>query len=438
VALSVFAVFCAVVFFVLFRAGGGRTPADGGYQVQVVVPDAVALADSAQVRMAGVRAGHVSDIANRAGTAVLMVRLKDDYAPIYRDARAQVRTKSLLGENYLDIDPGTPQAGTIPENGVLPIENADVSTQLDQILTVLDGPARRDLSRMLRGFGGGLDGRGDDLNRMFAATSGAADAGAPVFAVMAERRTQAAGLIDDLGRVMRAVGDRGEALRVLARRGKLTAEAVASRDHALADTLDALPSTLGQLQATTRNLQGFSAGAPPVLADLATALERLEPAVRDLGPAATAARPALAALEAFSPRAAPLLVELRKVARTAAPAAHGIDAALAEANPLVEYLSGYSREFGALFANTLSSSSNTRDATGNLIRIYGLYDDTSVQSLTGLSKPVLDELFKLGALHRLRTRGTNAYPKPGEIGTDAPIAKHYPRLTALPRTLRDR
>ena len=108
-ALLAFLVAAAAAFAYMWGFAGGRlTPSGGGYRVQAVVPDAVALAVHADVRDAGVKIGDVSRIANRGDTAVLLLTLEREHAPVYRDARVLVRMKTLAGENYVALDPGHP------------------------------------------------------------------------------------------------------------------------------------------------------------------------------------------------------------------------------------------------------------------------------------------------------------------------------------------
>ncbi|MCW3040825.1 MAG: virulence factor Mce family protein, partial [Solirubrobacterales bacterium] len=123
--LAAFGLICLASFIVLFMAGGGRVTSGGGYKFQAVLPTAVALVPNADVRMSGVRVGRISAVSTRAGNAVVALDIAKKYAPIYRDARASVRLKSLVGENYVEITPGTRKAGSLPQNGILPLRNAD-------------------------------------------------------------------------------------------------------------------------------------------------------------------------------------------------------------------------------------------------------------------------------------------------------------------------
>ena len=55
-----------------------------------------------------------------------------------RDARAILRQKTLLGETYVELTPGTPGEPTLPEGGRLPTRRSSETVELDEILGALD------------------------------------------------------------------------------------------------------------------------------------------------------------------------------------------------------------------------------------------------------------------------------------------------------------
>ncbi|MEA2169844.1 MAG: phospholipid/cholesterol/gamma-HCH transport system substrate-binding protein, partial [Solirubrobacteraceae bacterium] len=188
-ALFGFLAFCAVAFAMMFRfAGGDINPLDTSYRIQAVVPTAVSLAVHADVRQAGVKIGEVTQIAERGSNAVLMLKLDADHAPAYRNARVLVRAKTLSGENYVDLDPGSPAAGAIPSGGSLPISQAPESTQLDQIFATLDTRRRHDLQRILDALGAGLDGNGRALNGFLDGAARTTSASRSIVATLARDR----------------------------------------------------------------------------------------------------------------------------------------------------------------------------------------------------------------------------------------------------------
>ena len=54
------------------------------------------------------------------GSSDATIQLDTAYAPIPKDTKAILRQKTLLGETYVELTPGSKSAGTIPEDGRLP------------------------------------------------------------------------------------------------------------------------------------------------------------------------------------------------------------------------------------------------------------------------------------------------------------------------------
>lgn len=420
---------CGVLFFVLYGLAGGKVGFDKPYRVQAVVPTAVALVEHADVRSAGVKIGEVEGIARRGGNAVLMLSLDEGHAPVYRDATVRVRTKTLVGENYVDLLRGSPATGDVRDGGVLPIDNALDAVQLDEILSVFDAPTRRRLRAGLSGLGSGLGGSGSELNASFEATAAVVSEGGTVAEVLGQERQAVAGLLDDGARVMQALADRGAALRVLARRGRATARAVSGRARALRATLRELPATLTQTRSATRRLGALSLVAAPVLDDLAGALDELVPVTRRLPAAARRARDAVTQLGPFSRASPPMLSALARFAPPAVGALPRVNAALRQLRPILAYLEPYDSELGAFFAN-LRSGTNTRDATGNMFRVFAIISRSAYASFTPEMRAAFEAMRDLGLSAVANPQGTNAYPAPGRIGDPGPAAKDYPRVPA--------
>jgi len=107
-------------------------------QVKAVFDDVAGLDDESAVRIAGVRKGHVTDIqVQRDGRAVVTMTVDDD-VPLHTNSVAKVANLGLLGEKYIELDPGTPQAPVLPDGnitlrGVQPASFDDVTDQVAAI-----------------------------------------------------------------------------------------------------------------------------------------------------------------------------------------------------------------------------------------------------------------------------------------------------------------
>jgi len=420
-----FAIGAAV--YLLDRVGTHVIP-QGSYSIQADVPNAVALAGDADVRQAGVRIGRVSGIREHGQLIQLRLDIDEKHAPVYRNATTLVRAKSIAEENYIELDPGTPNAGRVPEGGRITVARNLEATQNDDVFSIFDRMRRASVRRTLGGLADGLEGKGGrDLNRTVEAMSAIVDDASPFARILAEKRASVARLVDSFGIVTAALGDREEAIRSLTRSAKTASEAVAVRDEQLKATIDALPGFLRQSRATSLKLGSFSTGATPVMRDLRGAMEDLVPVMRELRPASVEGRAALASLERFARAGTPTFRALPRFDRSLSSFVPPFERFLRELNPLVKHLDPYWREISTWFALAGAAVDNT-DKIGHVARVLL---PVSRSSLPGTLPPdvekVVDQL--MGGFD---TRGSNAFPKPGTAANPVPGTGEYPRLEADP------
>src|ERR1700751_5866726 len=110
VTMALFALSCVGLLLFLWLSFGGTIPFKGqGYRFQVGFKNAFKLADYADVRIAGVSVGKVVAKTREPGSnrTLATIQLSNQYAPIHQDALAILRTKTLLGETYVQLTPGS-------------------------------------------------------------------------------------------------------------------------------------------------------------------------------------------------------------------------------------------------------------------------------------------------------------------------------------------
>src|SRR3982751_3871420 len=117
-----FALSCFGLLLFLWLAFGGPIPLKPkGYRFSTSFGEATQLAKEADVRISGVSVGKVKEIKTTAnGRSETIIELDKQYAPIPKDTKAILRQKTLLGETYVELSPGTPKSGMLAENGNLP------------------------------------------------------------------------------------------------------------------------------------------------------------------------------------------------------------------------------------------------------------------------------------------------------------------------------
>src|SRR5205814_2226964 len=83
---------------------------------------------NADVRMSGVTIGRVASVAPHGRTARATLELDSKYAPIAADSRAILRQKTLLGETYCEITPGSRSGPRLAEDSLLPARQVSPTT----------------------------------------------------------------------------------------------------------------------------------------------------------------------------------------------------------------------------------------------------------------------------------------------------------------------
>ena len=411
----------AVHYFSL--AGTNIIPSGSTYTLQAAVPSAVSLAPKADVRIDGVNVGKVTKIAGTgpsSGDTLLGISL-ESHSPVYRNAQVYIRAKSVAGENYVEIDPGTPAAGALPSGGTLGLDNAQDATQIDQVFSIFDSARRQDIKRALSGLGTGLKGGGENLNATLEAMSALPLQGSAAAHILAKDDTQLGTLVDQFGTVTRALGERGASIQEFTRQAKVAATAVAARDANLRSLLNTLPGFLRQANATAAHLQHFSTSATPVVSNLRVATQDLVPAVQVMLPAAREGQVVVSNLKAFATKVTPTVHDLKPFANTLTNFVPPLETFVRQVKPMVGYLAPYWQEVGSFFSQT-AASFDEFDSLGHVARIVL---PISRSDIAGALTPAED-----AALQKLQgsfdTRGTNAYPAPGHAGFGAAPSGSYP------------
>jgi virulence factor Mce-like protein len=159
-ALTAGLVAVVVAVIVIQRASGPSS-----YLLHIPTADASGIFAGSDVTIAGASAGTVRDVTlARDGDAMITVALDPAFTPLHTDATAQLRPKSLLGEMYVALDPGT-SGPALPSGATLPRLQVNRATDLQQVFNTFDQPTRAKLQTLVDELGGGLAGRGDQLNQ---------------------------------------------------------------------------------------------------------------------------------------------------------------------------------------------------------------------------------------------------------------------------------
>ena len=400
-----FAGSCVGLLLFLWISFGGTIPlAPQGYRLKAEFGDAVQLAQQSDVRISGVSVGKVVSVSldKRTGLTKAVIQLDNKYAPRPTDTRAILRQKSLLGETYIELTPGSQNGPKLPDGGTIPRGQISPTVQLDQILSTFDPATRRAFSTWVVQDGQALTGRGQQFNAAIAQLYPFATNVEAVLSVLNRDDAATSALLSNGGRVFGALAKSPAQLQGLIRNSNAVFASTAARNQALAAAIKAFPAFTVATRQTVDRVHEFARVATPLINELRPAARQLNPTLQEtvvlapelqtllknLGPLTAASKAGVPAFERFLDASVPWLGRLKPY--------------LGNFVPIFNYINTYRREIAAFFAN----STATTEATPQNIT------QTKLLHYLRISNPVNPETLS-GYPNRLESNRGNPYMSPG-------------------------
>ena len=265
------------------------------YTISAVFRTANNIKPGSFVRIAGVNVGKVVEvdhISSDKQAAVVKMRIDDRGLPIHKDATLAIRPRIFLeGNFFVDMDPGSPSAPVINDGDTIPINQTRAPVQLDQILTSLQAPTRKQLQNLLDELSTGVDKQGGaGLNRSIRYWEPAYKNGAIVAdAQLGENPHDLSGYLKSSGQVADALNANPVALQDLISQFDIAANAFAREQSSLSAAVAELPRTLhtgipalNSLNASFPSLRRFIAAWRPATRSSGPAIKASEPFITQL------------------------------------------------------------------------------------------------------------------------------------------------------------
>src|SRR3954447_11721623 len=371
-------------------------------KAEMSTAQAVTPGQGQTVNIAGVEVGQISKVELKDGKAVITLRMEPRYGHVYHNATVLLRPKTGLKDMVAELEPGTPSAGRLKENAVIPVGQTLPDVNLDEVLASLDGDTRDYLTVLVSAGARGLNGNGRNLANAIRRFEPTARYGRKVFAALAVRRQNIKRVIHNLSLITDELGRKDDQVAQFVDNSNAVFATLAHQDSNLRSTLAELPSTLDETQ---RGL-----GKAKVLADeLGPTLQALRPGARALGPTLRQVRPFVTTttpilrdeIRPFVRASRPTVRELRPAMRDLSAAAPDLRRTFNVVNTLLDMLA-YNppgKEEGYLFwvswANHIGNQLfTTQDAHGPIRR--GLFiascQDIPVLNQVEESNPLLGVL----------------------------------------------
>jgi virulence factor Mce-like protein len=377
-------VLAIAVVAVLSAASEDRT----GYRVDAIFDRTAALIPGQEVRVAGAKVGSVTDIELTPDRrARVQLEVGEGFGPFHADAGCVIRQDSLLGEKFVECDPGTPRArpleGRDGHAPTVPLERNTTPVEIDTVLSTFRLPYRQRLSILLNELGYGLAARGEDLDALIRRANPALEEANDVLAVLARERARLRRLVEGTdAAVAELARRRGEVQGLIERAGEVT-QVTASRRGDLQEAIRLLPPLLDELEPSAERLGAFAQEATPAVRQLRAAAPSLRSLLGDFEPLSDAAVPALEELARASRIGRRTVRVAMPVARRLKFAARELPAPVRTATRLVESL----RDTGSIegimrFLYYATSATARYDAVSHILPSFQVVNGCNLYTAT--------------------------------------------------------
>lgn len=289
--------------------GTGADAGSKGKEIEIAFDNAFGLTEGGDFRVAGVRAGSTPEMKTSKGPecqnrkpngpprtcAIVVAKITQPGFKSFReDSQCEIRQQSLIGEYYVDCQPGNGRK--LRDGERIPVQRTASTVPTDLVNNVLRRPYRERLRLILAELGTGLAGRPDDLAEVLRRAHPGLRETRKVLQILGNQKQIIRDFIADSDTVVAELDDKKRELaRWITETGR-TSEISASRRDALAAGLHRFPTLLDELKPTMLELGKLTDAQTPVLRQLQAAAPDLTEFFTRLGPFAEASRPAFASL----------------------------------------------------------------------------------------------------------------------------------------------
>ncbi|HEY7267158.1 MAG TPA: hypothetical protein VH501_05650 [Solirubrobacterales bacterium] len=240
--------------------------ADDSRTYKVELFNAFGLVSGSELRVAGAKAGTITDLdITPQKTALVTVSEDGGFPPFKADASCSSEPQSLIAEYYLDCQPGN---SSQPLTGTIPAARNKTTVQPDLAQNTLRMPFRDRLQLLINEFGTALDGNAENLNAAIRAGAPALQQLKQVLNILGRQNTTIAELNTNADAIFAQLASRRQDVVNFIDNAGRTAAISAERSDDLAKNFDLLDDFLFQLKPTMAQLGNLATNATPLLADL--------------------------------------------------------------------------------------------------------------------------------------------------------------------------
>jgi ABC-type transporter Mla subunit MlaD len=358
-----FALSCFGILLFLWVTFGGPTPFRAKtYEIKVPFNEATQLAEQSDVRISGVNVGKVQkiELAPNGRQALATAAIDDRYAPLPESTRAILRTKTLLGETYIELTPGSREGEELEDGGTLPEANVAESVQLDEIFRTFNAQTRAAFQEWMQEAAVAINGQGQSLSYALGGLEPTFTEFDKLFRVLDSQRLAVGQLFRNGATTFQALRGREGQLADLIQSSDAVFETAARRDRDIEALFRAFPTFLDESRTTFARLKDFSLNADPLMRQLVPAAEELSPTLIALSKLAPESKAFFEGLGPVIKRAPSGFSALRTIFRDEfPPLLRAVDPFIRNLNPILVGLRLYRVDLASFFGNIAATFNGT-------------------------------------------------------------------------------
>jgi phospholipid/cholesterol/gamma-HCH transport system substrate-binding protein len=389
------------------------------YHLEATFKDTEALPTKQPVLVRGVQVGKTTDISfdHETSKATVTFTVDDGLISVHGDASVTIGERTLLGDPYLNLDPGSESSRELESGAQV---RALPSVDFDEALDFLDRDGRRHLRSTIDTVDRATNSQrsGTLLNETLAELARSVSGLRDLTDALHGQEDDIAGFVSDTSTVVSELGSREQALRRVVASGHSALAALATNTASLEQGVAELPGVLSSGTEVLHRAEPLLREARPLVAELRRAAPDLAPALADIGPLASDTVQTVKDVSGL-----PSLRKLLRVVVLGGPMVPGLEASVRNLVPLLSYAAPRTNGIVSFFSNFAGLTAHG-DSDGAWARFAIMFEPGEVADTPrpATCYPEDDVSVNTGLCH-------NPYPGPGDALDPEPYQPHsYPHL----------
>src|SRR3954463_10494066 len=283
-------------------ASGNNASSGGqGKTYKIQFDNAFGLTTGGDLKIGGVRAGKTSSFdLKKISDGRYVAEVKGEItvpgiSGFHKDASCEIRPQSLIGEYFVDCQPGSSKE-MLPSGGTVPVKQTVSTIPPDLMQNVMRRPYRERFRLILAELGTGLAGRPDDLAQVLRRAAPGLRETSKVLRILGRQNEVIKNFITNSDIVVKELEAKKKDVAAWVKSAGHTAEISATRQAALRAQWQQFPGFLAELRPTMAQLGALADQQIPLMRQLRGTTPQLKQFFADLGPFSEASRPSLKTL----------------------------------------------------------------------------------------------------------------------------------------------